>query len=300
MENLAAGIKTYGFFVNWTTVDKWYSKYKDEFHLLDALLAATDKAAELDRLLTTYPRIALALPSLFAERCEGKKADFNILTKYTGGQLEYEAFEFSEKSAKDPVQRKRLIAFARDIGILDLYQKPRVLKSTPDYAAGVEVGSDTNGRKNRGGKLMETVCAEVADRLCAANPAWKWMPQASAQKLSKEWGVTIPERYPPAPGKKATKASGWRPDLGFLVNGKLWLAECNFYNSQGSKLKATAGEYEASANWCKTQGIGYVWITDGKGWETSEAQLQAAFKNIDYTLSLKMCSMGCLEDILKS
>ena len=42
----------------------------------------------------------------------------------------------------------------RKTGIFDLISK-HIINNLVDYATGVEVGLDSNGRKNRGGHLME-------------------------------------------------------------------------------------------------------------------------------------------------
>lgn len=46
--------------------------------------------------------------------------------------------------------------FMRKTGLFDLIGK-HIINNLVDYATGVEVGLDSNGRKNRGGHLMENL-----------------------------------------------------------------------------------------------------------------------------------------------
>ena len=70
----------------------------------------------------------------------------------------YRKFDFS----KGNHSKSEIESFADYIiktGFGDLL-KNRKIKNLVDYATGVEVGLDSNGRKNRGGKLMETLVEE--------------------------------------------------------------------------------------------------------------------------------------------
>jgi type II restriction enzyme len=44
--------------------------------------------------------------------------------------------------------------------------KDKKVKNLVDYATGVEVGLDSNGRKNRGGTLMESLVEEFVSDTC--------------------------------------------------------------------------------------------------------------------------------------
>lgn len=78
------------------------------------------------------------------------------------------------------------------------------------------------------------------------------------------------------------------------------MIETNYYSGGGSKLKATAGEYKAVYDFIKSSNNGneFIWITDGKGWETTKNALQETFNHIDYILNLEMIGRGMLEKII--
>ena len=83
------------------------------------------------------------------------------------------------------------------------------------------------------------------------------------------------------------------------ITKKLYLIEVNFYSGGGSKLKATAGEYQYLNDFLKSQGIEFIWITDGKGWLTALNPLEETFNHNDYVINLYMLKLGILEYICK-
>lgn len=283
MGNLTRSITTYAYFIDWAKVDENWNAFKHEMHLLDSLVLAQDPEKDLDALLKKYPEVARALPALIAVRMEDGP-DLHVLLSYTDGILIHETFLFDGKPTDD-VGRAKLVRFAKDSGILDIFRK-RVAKSLPDFYRGVEVGIDTNGRKNRGGELMEKVVGAHLKRICHDN-GWEWIPQATAERVKAKWGIKV----------QNVKVR-WRPDFAVKTPKKLWLIEVNFYNRQGSKLKATAGEYAGKESKIVQQGFGYIWVTDGTGWQKSTAALRECFDAIAYTVNLEMCSKGCLQDLL--
>lgn len=74
----------------------------------------------------------------------------------------------------------------------------------------------------------------------------------------------------------------------------------NFYSTGGSKLKATAGEYKALQKLLSDQSIRFIWITDGKGWNTAKAALFETIVTNDYTFNLEMLKNGILNEVLQN
>lgn len=62
------------------------------------------------------------------------------------------AFNFNFK--KPNLTLEEYAGFMRKTGLFDLLSK-QLVHSLVDYVTGVETGLDSNGRKNRGGHLME-------------------------------------------------------------------------------------------------------------------------------------------------
>jgi len=290
MNTLTPSIKTFDYFIDWSKARKYTKAVDRELNLLNSLVGKNDVRSELDSLLQEYPNVVRAFPTLFAFRMEeGKKKissrELAILVEFHGGDLKFDKYDLTPRANLTKDQRQKIVEFAAKIGILDLFESG-VARSIPDYAFGVEVGIDTNGRKNRGGKLMERILSQILEPICQRN-SWKLMDQPTKKKLNTQWGIEL-----------AIAKTNVRPDAAVQTPHGLWLIETNFFNEQGSKLKATAGEYRGKANWCKEQKHGYLWVTDGTGWNTSRAALHECFESIDYLLNLEMCISGCLEDVL--
>lgn len=176
--------------------------------------------------------------------------------------------------------------FADNTGILRLFRK-KTIKNVWDYVIGVEVGLDSNGRKNRGGTMMERIVEGLLKAICERNHL-DYMTQATAVTVKAKWGINLRV-------DKSTR----RFDFAIRHNNKLCLIETNYYGGVGSKLKATAGEYKALYDFLSADGHKFIWITDGAGWESTLKPLEETFNHIDYTLNLNMVCRGVLERLIK-
>ena len=127
--------------------------------------------------------------------------------------------------------------FLEKSGLARLFQKDGV-KNLVDYVMGVEVGLDSNGRKNRGGSLMEEIVESFISELCNKN-SFEYLSQARATVIKSKWGVDV-------------KVDKSERSFDFAVfnpkNKKVKLFEVNFYNGGGSKLKAVCGEFKIFAS----------------------------------------------------
>ena len=178
-----------------------------------------------------------------------------------------------------------MIEFAKSTGFLELLQTKRI-KSIVDYVIGVEVGLGSNGRKNRGGKSMETIVEFFVKDICQRNQ-FEYIKEATAKKVKQEWGLTL-----------EVDKSSRRIDFIVKNNSKMFLIETNFYSGGGSKLKSTAGEYKAMYEFWKKYGHEFIWITDGYGWKSTRLPLEETFEYINYILNLEMVSKGLLKGII--
>lgn len=145
---------------------------------------------------------------------------------------------------------------------LDTVFKNKEVKDLVDYVFGVETGLDTNARKNRSGKITETLVARIL-----ANAGIAYREQVSSQEF---------------PAIASVLGADQKVfDFAITVNAKTYLIEVNFYSSGGSKLNEVARSYTDVAP--KVNGVlGYefVWITDGIGWNSARNKLEEAFAAI--------------------
>lgn len=264
--------RRHDYFVDWEKVRKQVAEVETELHMLDVLIGKKNIKDEAEKLFSKYPSAMKAVPILIAERSD----QLTLLDRFTTTQYLESQINFSETS--DP---KEISEFLRKTGFLDMLERSKI-KSVMDYVTGVEVGLDSNGRKNRGGKAMEFIIGALIDEMCRAR-SWKMMSEATQKKLKAEWGFELNIG-------KANK----RIDFAVNADDRLFLIETNFYSAGGSKLKSTANEYRAVWN---SYGHPFIWITDGLGWK-NDRSLRDAFSDIDHILNIDMVQNRLLEMIL--
>lgn len=278
MTTLKKTITGWDYFVNWAKVFDNIREVEIDLNILNYLIGKEDIENELASLLKKHPSVARLIPALIA--CRENK--FDILSSYDKDSFKYDTYDFSKP---DQIDIPKVVEFASSVGFLDLLKSKRI-KSIVDYVIGVEVGLDSNGRKNRGGKAMEAIVEFFVKDICQRNQ-FDYMKEATAKKVKKQWGVTL----------EVDKTSR-RIDFVIKKNNSLILIETNFYSGGGSKLKSTAGEYKSVFDLWKKGGYEFIWITDGYGWTKTQLPLEETFEYIDYILNLEMVTKGLLEGII--
>jgi len=280
-KTLNDSITYWDYFVNWDKVFGNLQNLEVELNTLNYLIGKDNIEKEFKMLLTRQHSIARLIPLLLACR----ESDFKILTDFTGGNLKYENISFNFNAPLSNQDIEKVCRFAYKTNLLELF-KTRKIKSIPDYVLGVEVGLDSNGRKNRGGTAMEKIVESLLAPICTKNKLL-YMKQATSEKVLEQWGIKL----------KVDK-SNRRFDFAVKRDNKLYLIETNYYSGGGSKLKATAGEYKSLYDFITTQGHSFIWLTDGLGWRSTLRPLEETFNHIDYTLNLQMVITGILDSIL--
>jgi hypothetical protein len=271
-----SSIKTWSYFVNWKKVFVNSSELEITLNKLNYLLGKENLKKEFKKLYGSNPDIVKALPVLLAVR-ENKLEVFDKVTKnseffdFTGIENDSDKYyEFLEKS-----------------GLARLFQKDGI-KNLVDYVMGVEVGLDSNGRKNRGGSLMEEIVESFIKELCDKN-GFEYLAQARSTEIKSKWNVDV-------------KVDKSERSFDFAVfnpkNSKVKLFEVNFYNGGGSKLKAVCGEFKSLYTELKTQDIDFIWITDGLGWFTTKRPLEETYNHNEYVFNLNMLEAGILDKLV--
>lgn len=271
-----SSIKTWDYFVNWKKVFANSSDLEITLNKLNYLLGKENLKDEFKKLYSSNLDIVKALPVLLAVR-ENKLEVFDKVTKNS------EFFDFFG-TEKDP---EKYYEFLEKSGLARLFQKDGV-KNLVDYVMGVEVGLDSNGRKNRGGSLMEEIVESFISELCNKN-GFEYLPQARATAIKSKWGVDV-------------KVDKSERSFDFAVfnpkNKKVKLFEVNFYNGGGSKLKAVCGEFKSLHTELKEQNIDFIWITDGLGWFTAKRPLEETYNHNEYVFNLNMLEAGILDKLV--
>lgn len=268
-------ITKWDYFVNWSKAQTGARKFEINLNLLNYLVGKDNIEEEAVKLIKEHPQLIPTIPVLLA--CRDNK--FQLLKEYQNGSFIYDDYNLSSETNITP---EKAAEFMAKSGFLEQLKSKRI-KSLVDYVFGVEVGLDSNGRKNRGGTAMEDIVEFFVQDICNRH-GYEFMTQATAPKIKHKWGHTVTV-------DKSTR----RIDFAINAPSKLILIETNFYSGGGSKLKSTAGEYRTLYQCLKSDGHQFIWITDGAGWRTTQRPLEETFNEIDYILNLKMLEQKILE-----
>jgi type II restriction enzyme len=161
---------------------------------------------------------------------------------------------------------EKIHEFIQETGLAQIFSNNTV-SNLVDYVFGVEVGLDSNARKNRGGENMSKAVSLIFDR--AGIP------------YKKEVNSTLfPEITTLGTDLK-------RFDFVIKTKVKTYMIETNFYNGGGSKLNEIARAYtDVATKINRYSSYEFVWITDGQGWLSARNKLEEAFALIPSVYNL--------------
>ncbi len=286
IKTLKESIFTWDYFVDWKKINKNIKAIEKELNLLNYLIGKENIETEFLNLIREYPSLRKVLPILIAVR-SNKLGDISIITN--SENLTYSKILpiFTDSTIQN--NEDKMLKFFNESGLKDIF-KDKAIKNLVDYCYGVEVGLDTNARKNRTGNLMEDIIEKFIKRFADRNNL-EFITQATKVKIQNRWEFELSiDRYDRV--------------FDFAIynkkNNKIYLIETNYYSGTGSKLKATAGEYKDLYTFLKNQNIDFIWITDGLGWEKTKNPLFETFNNNDYVLNLELLNQGSLNEIISS
>lgn len=159
-----------------------------------------------------------------------------------------------------------ILEYIEETGLAEIF-KNKDITNLVDYVFGVEVGLDTNARKNRGGDNMSKAVSLIFDK--------------SKIFYQKEVENTyFPEII-------SLGADVKRFDFVIKTNQKTYLIETNYYNVGGSKLNETARAYsDLAPKINQYENYEFVWITDGRGWLSAKNKLEEAYNIIPSVYNL--------------
>lgn len=268
----------YKFYVDFEKVYGNVDKIKIELNILNSLIGSKDIERDFRKLLAEYPQVLKCVPILLAVRGREIYA--------IDGDGEY-LFNF----AKMNYSVNEYIMFMRKTGLFTLISE-RLINNLVDYVTGVEVGLDSNGRKNRGGHLMEDL---VEDYLIKAGfkKNVDYYKEMYLSDVEKKWNLDLSTISNQGKAKK-------RFDFVIQKGETVYAIETNFYSSQGSKLNETARSYKAIALEAKDiDGFAFVWFTDGQGWHSAKHNLEETFDVLDNMYCITDLENGIVEKLFK-
>ncbi len=270
-------IADYKYYVDFGKVYNNVESIRIELNILNSLIGIKDIETEFERIVTKYPEVLKCIPILLAKReSEIKAMDADGEFCYNFRKLSY------------PLEQYKV--FMRKTGLFDLMEN-HIIHNLIDYVTGVETGLDSNGRKNRGGHLMEGLVESylVKAGLVKGETYFKEM---YIHEIEDKWNVDLSSISNNGQAEKR---------FDFVVKGadKIYGIETNFYSSQGSKLNETARSYKTIT--LETKDLPYfefVWFTDGKGWNTAKRNLKETFDVLEHLYNIKDLESGVVERVL--
>ena len=159
--------------------------------------------------------------------------------------------------------------FMRKTKLFDLLEN-HIVSSLVDYATGVETGLDSNGRKNRGGHLMENLVEDYIQKAGFVK-GQNYFKEMYIHEIEQKWNVNLSAISNQGKMEK-------RFDFVIKTDNQIYVIETNFYSSGGSKLNETARSYKTLAQEIATiDGVTFIWFTDGCGWNSAKHNLEETF-----------------------
>ena len=176
-------------------------------------------------------------------------------------------------------------------GLFDLLSK-HIVNNLVDYATGVETGLDSNGRKNRGGHLMENLVESFIQK-AGFTKGVNYFKEMYIHQITDKWNIDLSAISNKGKSEK-------RFDFVIKTTNMIYGIETNFYSSSGSKLNETARSYKTLA--LETEEIDeftFVWFTDGKGWNNARHNLEETFDVMEHIYNIKDLEDGIISEAFK-
>ena len=260
-------IADYGYYIDFEKVHRNVSRIKVELNILNSLIGSNNIERDFEDLIKKYPEILKCIPLLLAVRaneiyCQDENGGYLY-------QFNFEKYPFNSYAHYD-----HYAYFMEHTGLFDLLEN-HIINNLVDYVTGVETGLDSNGRKNRGGHLMENLVESFIKKAGFVKDA-TYFKEMYIHQITAKWGV----------------------DLSAISNqGKI---ETNFYGSGGSKLNETARSYKTLALETDTaDGFTFVWFTDGKGWTSARNNLEETFDVMEHIYNINDLENDIINEVFR-
>lgn len=258
-------ISDYAYYVNFEKVYRNVDAIKVELNILNSLIGSKDIENDFEALVTKYPETLKCIPVLLAVRSN------EIYAIDSDGE-----FTYNFKKPNLSIEQYKI--FMIKTGLFDLIAN-HVVNNLVDYATGVETGLDSNGRKNRGGHLMENLVEGFIQKAGFVKGT-TYFKEMNISEITEKWGIDLSAISNQGKMEK-------RFDFVIKTENMIYGIETNFYASGGSKLNETARSYKQIAQESDTiDGFTFVWFTDGKGWNNAKHNLEETFDVLQHVYNI--------------
>ena len=275
-KSMKDNIATWDYYTDFKKIYKNVNEIKIELNILNSLIGSKNIEQEFVNIIDSYPNVIKVIPILLAKReKEIKINDTNKEYIFNFNKLNYEINEY--------------VRFMRLTGLFDLLEN-HIINNLVDYLSGIEVGMDTNSRKNRTGDIMENLVeAFIVKAGYVKNKTY--FKVMTKSEVERRFNLDLSNISNQGKTEK-------RFDFVLVKNNHIYACECNFYGSNGSKLNETARSYKTLALESKDiPNFSFVWFTDGKGWNGARHNLEETFDVLDTIYNLKDLEEGAIENL---
>lgn len=271
-------IADYGYYADFEKIYKNVDRIKVELNILNSLIGSKNIEADFETLIGKYPEVLKCIPLLLAVRA-------NEIYAIDGDG----AFTFNFKKPNLSIEQYK--TFMQKTGLFDLIAN-HLVNNLVDYATGVETGMDSNGRKNRGGHIMENLVESFIQKAGFVRDV-DYFKEMTIQQITDKWGIDLSAISNQGKAEK-------RFDFVVKTPGMIYGIETNFYSSHGSKLNETARSYKTLALEAETiEGFTFVWFTDGKGWNDAKHNLEETFDVMEHIYNIKDLENGIIGEVFR-
>ena len=276
LSKFKASISDYTYYVDFEKIYKNVDKVKVELNILNSLIGSKNIEEEFQNILIKYPETLECIPLLLAVRSR------EIFIKD-------EINEYLFKFDKMVYSMKDYIRFMKESGLFDLLQN-HIINNLYDYVLGIEVGLDSNGRKNRGGHLMENLVESYIIKAGYKKDV-NYFKEMYLKDIENKWNLDLSEM-------SGNNISTKRFDFVIKTDKQVYVIETNFYSSGGSKLNETARSYKMLAQESKkVDDVTFIWFTDGTGWNSARKNLEETFNELETMYNIDDLENGILEKL---
>ena len=276
LSKFKTSISTYSYYVDFNKIYENVRRIKVELSILNSLIGCKNIEEEFQNLVIKYPETLKCIPLLLAVRSK------EIFIK---DEINEYLFTFDKMvySVQDYVR------FMRESGLFDLLQN-HIINNLYDYVLGIKVGLDSNGRKNRGGILMEDLVESYIIQ-AGFKKNVDYFKEMYLKDIEKKWNLDLSEM-------SGNDTSTKRFDFVIKTENQVYVIETNFYLSGGSKLNETARSYKMLAQESKkVDGVTFIWFTDGIGWNSARKNLEETFNELDTMYNIDDLEHGVLQNL---
>lgn len=278
LSNFRNSIATYSYYVDFEKVYENVENIKIELNILNSLIGSKNIKTDFEKILSKYPETLKCIPILLAVR------NSEIAVSDEDGSFKFD-FATQTRSISE------YSVFMEKSGLFDLLQN-HIVNNLVDYVTGVETGLDSNGRKNRGGHLMEDLVESYIKKAGFVKNE-TYFKEMYIHEISQKWNVDL---------SAISNQGKMEKHFDFVVKteNQIYVIETNFYGSGGSKLNETARSYKTLANEIATiSGVTFVWFTDGSGWQSARHNLEETFDVMENLYCIKDLENGVIEKVFK-